>query len=148
MSALIELGERVRVHWHLREQAWSVSKKGPNGWRVDRTEDGTQILYTKVVLKDVTFHVSENGRQRVLREQRKNVHAWMEGEILSASLLEDTASVPCGVQIKYNPYKWDSFYTDEYNDAIPTSVKSAEFASAGSTNGVLVPEWALELEVS
>lgn len=142
------IGEIVRVHWHLRKKAWSVSTKGEKGWRVVRTASGQQRLYTKVVLRDVTFTVRESGRQRVLAERRKNVHAWMEGTLLNASVSDTKASVPCGIQVKYNPYYLPTFYyrRDDLTDAIATPVYDAEFAAAGSENGVLVPEWALNVK--
>jgi hypothetical protein len=146
MASLI--GTRVRVHWHLRAKKWSVSTKTDGGWRVVRGEGGEQVLFTKVVLKDVIFTVREAGRQRVLRERRKNVHAWMEGTVVVLDTENTVASVPCGVQVKYNPYYLPSFYyrRDDLTDALGTPVYDAEFAAAGSANGVLVPGWALNVK--
>lgn len=59
-----------------------------------------------VVLRNASFRVSESGRQRVLREKRKNVHAYVVGE-----LVETNFQFP-DLQPKeayYNPYKVDSF---------------------------------------
>jgi len=140
------LGATVRVHWHLREKKWSVSYYShlKRGWRVVRNALGDQILYTKVVLRDVKFTVRESGRQRVLAEHRKNVHAWMEGTLLSASTTETTASVPCGIAVMYSPYKFHAFYHEWPDDDYPTAVEGAEFVAAGTENGVLVPEWAFK----
>ena len=139
------MGERVRVHWHLREKKWSVSTKGPNGWRVVRDDNGKQVLYTKVVLRNVQFKVNQGGRERTIRERRKNVHAWMVGTLVDWSLTDDEARVPCGIPVKYNPYYLPSFYyrREDNTDALGTPVYDAEFAAAGSSNGVLVPEWGL-----
>jgi hypothetical protein len=150
MVAWVEdpINEIVRVHWHLRAKKWSVSTKTGSTWRVVRDSHGEQVLYTKVVLKDVTFTVRESGRQRVLKDRRKNVHAWMEGKLLDCSVAETVANVPCGVPVKYNPYYLPTFYTrmEDNTDAIGTPVYDAEFAAAGSENGVLVPEWALNVK--
>ena len=57
---------------------------------------------TEFFLKDVEFKVSQAGRSRVLREKRKNVHAFVCG-------------TPDQVErkVKYNPYKYNSFvYAD------------------------------------
>ncbi len=135
MATLV--GQRARVHWHLRAKRWSVSTKQDGTWKVVRDRHGDQILYKKVVMKDVKFTVQEGGRQRVLREQRKNVHAWMEGELVSASIFEGNAVVPCGERVKYNPYKYTSFVTDDEEPIV-----GAKFAAVGM-NGVLVPRWCI-----
>lgn len=57
-----------------------------------------------VLLSDVRPKVSEAGRQRVLRERRKNVHAGLVGNLVS---LEPTPFH--GEVITYNPYKYDGF---------------------------------------
>lgn len=115
---------RVFVYWNLHKGAWSVKAlEGPHKGRViGRAHD--------VDLDGVTFRVSEAGRQRVLREQRKNVHAGAVGTLTGARWLNvaegarwDALAVPnvaCAVQgeqVSYNPYKRGSFYakTDDRN---------------------------------
>jgi hypothetical protein len=57
--------------------------------------------------------VSEAGRQRVLREKRKNVHAGVSGTWINyctnrvENHFEFLSMV--GRQVTYNPYKYDSF---------------------------------------
>lgn len=72
-----------------------------------------------VVLDDCKFKVSLAGRQRVLREQRKNVHAGVEGLVRSFEVREDLNEF---TELTYNPYKYDSFVVKE--TGIP--VKTAE----------------------
>lgn len=68
-----------------------------------------------VLLEDVVFKVSENRRQAVIRQKRKNVHAGPLGmryttdpyKIL-ADLIQTNPSKEI-VQIYYNPYQTDSF---------------------------------------
>ena len=78
----------------------------------------------RVTLADATFHVSQSGRERVLREKRKNVHAVVRGTLVSfmfgggykgrslSSYVPD-GEVPqfamSDVQVKYNPYKYSTF---------------------------------------
>ncbi|APC43234.1 hypothetical protein SEA_JAAN_87 [Mycobacterium phage Jaan] len=57
-----------------------------------------------VLLANAVGRVSEVGRQRVLREKVKNVHAGMVGELISL-LPQDFV----GQKITYNPYKYDRF---------------------------------------
>jgi hypothetical protein len=48
--------------------------------------------------------VREGGRQKVLREKRKSVHAGMVGELISLLPQDFT-----GQKITYNHYKYDRF---------------------------------------
>ena len=65
---------------------------------------------SEVHLSDATFHVSLAGRARVIRDKRKNVHAWVRGVI----------SEPCDAirtKVTYNPYKYSTFV--RVDDATP-----------------------------
>tara|TARA_Y100001973_G_C5209232_1_gene344359 strand:+ start:29279 stop:29578 length:300 start_codon:yes stop_codon:yes gene_type:complete len=62
-----------------------------------------------IVLTDCTFKVNEKGRQRVLAERKKNVHAGIIGHIVSVNELTFNLEH----KVTYNPYKFDSFvYAD------------------------------------
>jgi hypothetical protein len=65
---------RVFVYRNLRKQCFSIKAlEGPRKGRV--------IAHRHFVdLTDVTFKVSEAGRQRVLRTGHKNVHAGLVGQ--------------------------------------------------------------------
>lgn len=86
----------VRVYRNLLKKCWSV-------------KDGRNPIRHKVslCLKNVRFRVWEGGRQRVLREQRKSVHAFAEGDL--SDNWADAWSV-CHTQVTYNPYKCGAFY--------------------------------------
>lgn len=68
-----------------------------------------------VLMKNVEFRVSEKGRQRVLSERRKNVHATVVSERFL--LLDNQNSLNMEKKIKenkveevyYNPYKQNQF---------------------------------------
>jgi len=65
------------------------------------------IRLTDFEAYDVRFSVSEPGRLRVIREGRKNVHAFVVAERYSIpSLLEDVSTL---VPVKYNPYTDSTF---------------------------------------
>lgn len=56
-------------------------------------------------LRNVTFKVSKAGRQRVLREKRKNVHATIKGEpVFPGEYIKGQSW-----RVKYDPYKNDTF---------------------------------------
>lgn len=85
---------------HHKGVVWSV-KNVKTGLVVDRA--------TTVYLSNVKLKVSEAGRQRVLKQKRKNVHAGPQGDRL--------ARAPPNRQwtrISYNPYVAPFFMHDTY----------------------------------
>ena len=107
---------RVRVYRNLSPQyrqrrAWSVmALEGPKKGRVIGVVDGA-------VLRGATFRVSEAGRQRVLREKQKNVHAFAEGELVESRPLDSMHPGANGASLKraarvpvsYDPYRGPHF---------------------------------------
>lgn len=90
---------RVYVYFNLHKLLWSVrALEGPNKGRV--IEHAREIFLT-----DCQFKVSEAGRQRVLRERRKNVHAGVVGRTGTPV----PASALLGERVTYNPYKHPTF---------------------------------------
>lgn len=89
---------KVFVYYNLHKKCWSIkSMQGPDKGRV--------IGYTDVVLlKNCIFKVSQKGRERVLREQRKNVHAGVLG-----FMVDSHSSLVVDCEVTYNPYKYSSF---------------------------------------
>lgn len=95
----------VRVYRNLHKKCLSVQAKVNGRWKVIKHVNS-------IYLEDVTFKVSQAGRQRVLRENKKNVHAFVIGWY--SELYNDavTAVPPSLFNVKrvcYNPYKHDSF---------------------------------------
>lgn len=79
-----------------------------------------------ILLENVEFVVNENGRQRVLREKQKNVHAGIVGDVIG--LYDYRPLMPSslrsndpwndqikGYKINYNPYFYSSFVIDGSN---------------------------------
>lgn len=65
------------------------------------------------ILTDCNFIVKEAGRQRVIHEQRKNVHAYIEG------ILDESQPMMLLLnEIGYNPYKQGSFMLKTENKPI------------------------------
>lgn len=95
---------RVFVYFNLHRKVWSIKAlEGPDKGRV--------VAHSNyVILRNVTPKVSEAGRQRVLRERRKNVHAglvgdWTEGGAVFMPFY--------ALDVTYNPYKHETFiYVD------------------------------------
>lgn len=71
-----------------------------------------------LILNEVNLVVQPAGRERVLRERRKNVHAFVRGSLTYVRALDETDDgdiTPGNMdrqgyrRISYNPYKYDSF---------------------------------------
>lgn len=95
---------RIQIYWNLHRKQWSI-----------RSSQLKRVIghVDHIVLSDVTARVSERGRKRVMREGRKNVHAYLEGtlersESLSQDLYRSLTPIT-GREITYNPYKSGSF---------------------------------------
>lgn len=111
---------KVFVYFNLHRKCWSIKAlEGPSKGRV--------IGHAHYVdLACVEWRVSEAGRQRVLREKKKNVHAgavgkleaWStpEGERHGVKMGESTfdrvsadLSTEAPLSVTYNPYKGPTF---------------------------------------
>ncbi len=78
-------------------------------------QDGRVIRRThQIMLKDAKFIVWEKSRQRVLKEGRKNVHAFVIGTVVD-SAMGRTKAGRLNLKISYNPYLGDSFVIDGSN---------------------------------
>lgn len=97
---------RVFIYWNLNRKCWSIKAlQGPDKGRVIAHAYAFQV-------DNATFRVSEAGRQRVLREQRKNVHAGVVGDLWEYTSAAQPAEIPIypdGAAVTYNPYKYASF---------------------------------------
>ena len=96
----------IRAYFNLHKHLFSVQEKVNGSWKVAR-----HVNF--LVLKDVKFKVSEAGRQRVLREKVKNVHAYVYGE----ELTEYEIDSPWHDIISYDPYKYESF-VDQFSSRV------------------------------
>lgn len=103
---------KVFVYFNLHKHCFSV--KALEGER-----KGKVVAHLDAVnLKDVTFKVSKAGRERVLREKRKNVHAGVVGSFVSWMETPDL-----GKLVRYNPY-----HTETFVDIVGKPVHNAKFA--------------------
>ena len=101
---------RVEVYRNLHKQCFSVrALEGP--------KKGKVILHTDAVLmKDAEFIVQKGGQDRVRREGKKYVHAFVRGEIRAVSSfagntlkgLSKSRDINMN-QFTYNPYENDTF---------------------------------------
>lgn len=110
---------KVAVYFNLTKNIFSVQsrEKESYGRVIDHVES--------VVLKAPKFVVRQSGRNKVIKDQQKNVHAFVVGTV-SETGVERDSSMPVLLEevITYNPYKSGSFVKLETGSA----VNSAEFA--------------------
>lgn len=85
----------VHVYRNLHKNCWSVRHKGKVIKHLD-----------ELILTEASFHVQPAGRAKVLRENRKNVHAYVKGYLDDGLAIRSSRKTP----ITYNPYKFGYFY--------------------------------------
>lgn len=64
---------------------------------------------TKLCMGDCDFIVNEKGRRRVLKERRKNVHAYIKGYYTTSIMGTAADKNDLPALIKYDPYKYKTF---------------------------------------
>lgn len=99
-----------------------------------------------VLISAPTLNISEAGRSRVLKEKRKNVHAFLRGTLYATAtqIPPELLSLACQV-ISYSPYHGPYFF-DTANRSPVYTVK-APFALAYGSNVYLFAQDPTELLV-
>tara|TARA_B100001564_G_C20653113_1_gene677847 strand:- start:995 stop:1369 length:375 start_codon:yes stop_codon:yes gene_type:complete len=101
----IDYSKPVKVYRNLHKGCWSIKQNG----LVKAHSD-------EINLFDCDFLVNEKNRQKVIKEKRKNVHAFVKGYIWNTP-------VDLIKQASYNPYVNNYFY--DVNDL--ASIHKANF---------------------
>tara|TARA_R100001244_G_scaffold100223_1_gene74721 strand:+ start:224 stop:658 length:435 start_codon:yes stop_codon:yes gene_type:complete len=103
----LNYGDKIEVYRNLHKKCFSVRHKGKVIYHL---KDNEQLSLT-----NVKFVVQPAGHAKVLREKRKNVHAFVRGEFegFKSSLEEDVYLKPFNKldfsYVSYNPYKSNKF---------------------------------------
>ena len=87
---------RVEVYFNLHKKLWSVRDLS-TGLVVGHVDE--------IAIKDPSFAVQPAGRRKVLREGRKNVHAFVRGERIERPQLTADDVWFGSNPVYYNPYK-------------------------------------------
>lgn len=88
---------KVRVYYNLHKKCWSV---------VDVATGKVCLHAERVQVRDARFVVRPAGREKVRREQKKTVHAFVVGELCEVDGKLDPS---CTQRVTYNPYLHDQF---------------------------------------
>ena len=104
---------RVRVYWNLHKKCYSIIDWESRSSRYGRLIEDRPHR-SEVWMKDVKFIVQPAGRRRVLKENRKNVHAYLEGQLGVGpapdmdTIFTDT-TMELWKSVTYNPYFMEEF---------------------------------------
>ena len=113
--------KKVKVYRNLHNGKMSVQQGGLVVGHCD-----------EILINRAEFVVNESGRQRVIREKRKNVHAFVLGYL--SHLQRVSSPAVGGVPVSYNPYKMGAFYVRESGEA----VTKAAVAAVGVAKGIRI----------
>lgn len=93
---------RVSCYRNLRTGAWSAL--GPHG----------RVAFSapNVTLLDVDFVVRPAGRARVLRERRKNVHAYARGTVVDAARIRSARRLQWLAEAAVSSVTYDPYFSD------------------------------------
>jgi len=116
-------GKRLYIYKNLHLNLFSVRCEGKV---IDHRDE--------IVLEDARFLVGQKGRERVIREKRKNVHAGVSGfwaeEWEANPEIHMNSYTPH--KVSYNPYKNETFVlTENY-----TTINEAHFVKLDISSGM------------
>lgn len=96
-------------YWNLHRSIWSEMQRG-------------KVIghHPTVVLHDCEFRVRQAGRERVLREKKKNVHAFVVsgGYRHYPDAMEVNFDEVVMIEIKYNPFRAGFFYDNLWKQEV------------------------------
>ena len=95
---------RVQVYYNLHKKCLSVRHKRKV---IEHAQE--------VTLTDARFHVQQAGRERVLKQKRKNVHAYVSGKLKESFWFTQAPKYiwTAKQRVTYNPYKYKNFVDKE-----------------------------------
>ena len=95
--SLIDPDRKIEVYRNLHKKCWSAR------------QDGLVKFHSQqVCLQNCKFVVQPAGRAKVLREKRKNVHAFIRGYLWDGKI-SGIANSNIWDNVSYNPYKSNTF---------------------------------------
>jgi hypothetical protein len=103
------IGKKVMLYYNLHKQTFSIIYKSLVIFHAD---------YVK--LKDVEFRVRPGGREKVLKEKRKNVHSFVIGTLMDYCIFpcENLPSEPNNNIVTYSPYKYSSYVMKDTEEPV------------------------------
>lgn len=102
----------VRVYRNLNK-----TKDGSKWYSVTQHHKDVWLVVAHVkelMLVNARFYVSQKGRERVLREKKKNIHAYVIGTISLSGAMGRGPEDGLHIKAEYNPYKSPYFTTKDF----------------------------------
>jgi hypothetical protein len=96
---------RVQVYFNLHKKVFSI-----RDMKTRRVIGHSSLVH----LENVKFKVSQAGRKRVLDTKRKNVHAFVEGDLLDTISTDVIMENRWGTAF-YDPYNFETFVNRVYD---------------------------------
>ena len=93
---VLDVNKKVMIYRNLHNGMFSVKQDGLVVAHVD-----------SIMLSRAVFKVNQSGRNRVIKEQKKNVHAFVIGYIADVNVDKNVSDLKA---VSYNPYKYGNFY--------------------------------------
>ena len=120
------IGEKVMVYYNLNKHTFSVTYKNRLITHAD---------YIK--LNDIEFRVRQGGREKVIKEKRKNVHSFVIGTLIEYCKYpcESLPSEPNSDIVTYDPYKYNSYVMKDTQEPI---YKTGEVEMINSRNKIFI----------
>jgi len=125
MAERVILNKPIEVYKNLHKGCWSVRQGG-------------KVLFhtTYICMHDCRFVVRPAGHAKGIKEQRKNVHAFVRGYLISSRAND---SLTEGIEwqkgnVTYNPYKQPHFTCGRY---AVSSADVVDMASDSKRGGIL-----------
>ena len=105
METVIDIHKPIEVYRNLHKKCWSVRQGGK-----------VKVHTSYICLQAAEFVVQPAGRQKVLDEQKKNVHAFVKGYLISARTINRlNKDIEWTMDaVTYNPYKHPHFTCGEF----------------------------------
>lgn len=113
----IDVSKPIRVYRNL-------TKKGK--WYSVVQNRLTIAHSTAICIRNAKFVVNEKTRNRVLKNKRKEFHAYIEGIYATSGMGTTAKKNDLPAQIKYNPFLHESFICDNLTEK-PFKVTNAKF---------------------
>jgi hypothetical protein len=114
------------VYYNLNKHTFSVTYKNRLITHAD---------YIK--LNDIEFRVRQGGREKVIKEKRKNVHSFVIGTLMDYCKYpcESLPSEPNSHIVTYDPYKYNSYVMKDTQEPI---YKTGEVEMINSRNKIFI----------
>ena len=96
----------MKVYWNSTRKIWSC---------IENHRGRVSSYATTLDLKDCRFRVSQAGRKRVVETGKKNVHAFVMGDVTKHTFPDERVN---WVRVRYNPYSMDNFIRTDTGEAV------------------------------